>query len=330
MPRLSVIMPVYNAAASVERAAESILEQTFDDLELIAVDDGSTDSSADIIAAIDDPRVRLFCRPHEGVVTTVNFAIDQCESPLIARMDADDFCTPTRIEKQIEFMERSGCDILGCRTRIVDECGGAVPSMKRYETWVNKHLSHQAMAAYRFVEMPVVNPTLFGKREVFDLGVRHGDFPEDYDWVLRAFAAGFTFGKVDEVLYDWTERADRQTRTDVRYSMAAFDRCRRMHLLGGPIHDSAEVDLWGVGQTGKPWLRWFLENKINVRRAYDIDPRKIGETIHGVIVQHPDDMSNADGTPLIIAVGADGARELIGPHVKSRGFVVGKDAWFVA
>lgn len=326
-------MPVYNAAASVERAARSILDGSFRDLELIVVDDGSTDDSPNIIAAIDDPRVRLFRRPREGVVAAVNFAINQSDAPLMARMDADDVSRPTRIEEQIAFMEESGCDIAGCRVRIVDESGGAVSSMQRYETWVNEHLSHESMAAYRFVEMPVVNPTLLGKREVFDLGVRHGEFPEDYDWVLRAFAADFTFGKVDEVLYDWTERADRQTRTDARYSMAAFDHCRRMHLLDGPLRDFANlpgVDLWGVGQTGKPWLRWLLENSIDVRRAYDIDLRKIGENIHGVAVQHPDELVDADGTPLIVAVGAAGARELIRPHVESRGFVVGKDAWFVA
>ena len=96
------------------------------------------------------------------------------------------------------------------------------------------------------------------------------------------------------------------------------------------MRDVADLDIWGVGQTGKPWLRWLQAEKIHVRHAYDIDERKVGKQIHGVHVLHPTRMPAADGTPIVIAVGAANARKLILPQLISHGYVVGGDAWFVA
>ena len=148
--------------------------------------------------------------------------------------------------------------------------------------------------------------------------------------MLRAAHQGMRFGKVGDVLFDWTDSPGRLTRTDGRYTPEAFDRCRRTHLLAGPLDGVRHVDLWGVGQTGKAWLRWLEGQGIGVRRAYDVNQRKIGESIHDVSVLDPEVMTAADGTPLVIAVGADGARELITAHIVARGHVIGGDAWFVA
>ena len=162
------------------------------------------------------------------------------------------------------------------------------------------------------------------------MGFRDIDLPEDYDLMLRAAAHGMRFGKVNKVLFDWTDHPNRLTRTDSRYALEAFMRCRQLHLLAGPLRDVSHVDLWGVGQTGKPWLRWLQARNIAVRRGYDIDERKLNERIHGVRIAHPTDVPAADGTPLVIAVGAEDARKLILPQIQSRGYVSGGDAWFVA
>ena len=107
-------------------------------------------------------------------------------------------------------------------------------------------------------------------------------------------------------------------------------RCRQSHLLAGPLRNIDRVDLWGIGQTGKGWLRWLQSQNIEIRRGYDINERKVNQEIHGVRIEHPADMPPADGTPLVIAVGADDARNAILPQVESRGYVAGKDTWFVA
>jgi len=205
-----------------------------------------------------------------------------------------------------------------------------VTSMRRYEEWINQHCSADEIAALRFVESPFVHPTVTARREVFELGYRTGDFPEDYDLWLRAIKAGFRAVKLPRRLLRWTESPNRLTRRDCRYRPEAFDRCKREHLREGPLDRVATVDLWGAGQTGKPWLRWLQKNSVTVRRLYDIDPNKLGQSIHGVRVDHADDLLPADGTVLLIAVGAEGARELIKAAISSKGYRPGTDAWFLA
>ena len=273
MPEVSVVLPVFNAAATIERAVRSILDQSLREIELIVVDDGSTDATADIVGGICDPRLRLVGCPHRGVAAAANTATELARAPLIARMDADDYSLPRRLERQVELLHRRSLDIVGCRVRIVDEDQQSASTLQRYQRWINEEtIDGQQMAALRFVEFPLVNPTILARRGYFELGYRDGDFPEDYDLLLRAVEHGMRLGKVDEALLDWTDQPRRLTRTDARYSPEAFDRCRRRHLLTGPLRGARDVDLWGVGKTGKPWLKWLKSCGISVRRGYDVNP----------------------------------------------------------
>ena len=105
-PVISVIMPVYNAEPYLEEALESILAQTFGDFELILIDDGSTDGSVEILnryAAVQE-RIRLIRRPNTGLTKALNECLRLARGEFVARMDADDVCTPDRFEKQVAFM----------------------------------------------------------------------------------------------------------------------------------------------------------------------------------------------------------------------------------
>ena len=318
-----------DAAATVERAARSILDSTLRKLELIIVDDGSADDSAAIVRQMNDPRLRLIQQDALGVCAAANRGTAEATAPVIARMDADDYSHPTRLEKQLWLLHDSGADMVGCRVRIVDELGQAVESMRRYEQWSNSLTEPGRIVAMRFVELPLVNPTLLARREVFELGCRDGAWPEDYDLCLRALGQGYTAAKVPEVLFDWIDSDNRLTRTDERYSPEAFDRCRRAHLLDGPLAGKTQVDMWGAGQAGKPWLSWLLAKGFNVRHVVEVSPKKIGTKIHDTPVISDTDLPPPDGTPLIIAVGAAGARELIEADLTQKGYTPGKDTWFV-
>jgi glycosyltransferase involved in cell wall biosynthesis len=331
MPDVSVVLPVFNAEQTIERAVRSILDQTLTDLELIVVDDGSTDDTALIVDHISDPRLQLIQAEHRGVAAAANTGNAVALSPLIARMDADDISHPRRLEKQHDLLLGQNFDLVGCQVRILDPSGQETETMRRYARWINEEtIEPDQIVGLRFVELPLVNPTILARRSYFELQFRDDAFPEDYDLMLRAAAQGLRFGKVREVLFDWIDRPDRLTRRDARYSVDAFACCRQTHLLAGPLRNIAEVDLWGVGQTGKPWLRWLQSQGFTVRQGYDVNQRKIRTQIHGVRIAHPDSLSVADGTPLIIAVGAANAREVILPQIHSCGYVPGQDAWFVA
>lgn len=106
-PKVSVLMPVYNAASCIGDALQSILRQTLKEFEVIIIDDGSTDNTADIILSFEDPRVRVLrLGRNVGPINAANLGLGEVNAPYIIRMDADDISMPERFEKQYHFMEQ--------------------------------------------------------------------------------------------------------------------------------------------------------------------------------------------------------------------------------
>ena len=107
VPRVSVLMTCYNTRAFLPEAIDSILSQTFTDFEFIIVNDGSTDDSADYLDQLDDPRITVVHQENQGLGTPINKHLQSCRGEFICRVDSDDYCYPTRLEKQLEKMESS-------------------------------------------------------------------------------------------------------------------------------------------------------------------------------------------------------------------------------
>lgn len=125
MPLLSVILPAYNAEAYLEPAVQSVIQQSFEDFELIIIDDGSKDRTPKILEAIDDHRVRVI--RHEcnvGLIAGLNEGIKAARGKYIARMDADDICEQSRFHRQIDFLEaHPEIGVLGTAISVIDEQG---------------------------------------------------------------------------------------------------------------------------------------------------------------------------------------------------------------
>jgi glycosyltransferase involved in cell wall biosynthesis len=100
-PRVSVVTPVFNGAAFVGTAIASVLAQTMTDLELLVVDDGSSDDTRAVVARFADPRLHFVAQPHRGVSATRNAGIERSRAPWIAFLDADDRWAPTKLEEQL-------------------------------------------------------------------------------------------------------------------------------------------------------------------------------------------------------------------------------------
>ena len=112
---VTVLMPVYNARETLEVAVRSALDQIGVEVRLLVVDDGSTDDCMSWLKELRDPRVRLQSIPHAGIAAALNHGYALVDTPYVARLDADDYCVPERLVRQIAWLEQHpDLDGVGC------------------------------------------------------------------------------------------------------------------------------------------------------------------------------------------------------------------------
>ena len=180
-PRVSVILPAYNAEGAVRRAIDSVLAQTMPDFELLVIDDGSEDGTGDVVRAVEDARIRYVRRPHAGLPQTLNAGLAEARAPVVAVQDADDWSAPQRLERQLAVLDaRAEVAVVGSRMPEVDADGRELTARAPFEAGDAYHV------LMRF--NPISNPSSAYRREVVAaLGGydrRYGCAPE-YDLWLR-------------------------------------------------------------------------------------------------------------------------------------------------
>lgn len=122
LPRVSVVMSVYNGEKYLREAVDSILDQTFNDFEFIIINDGSTDKTQEILDTYNDQRIVLVTQDNMGLTKSLNKGISVARGCYIARQDADDVSMPRRLEEQIGFLEKNGtAALIGSEAEIIDE-----------------------------------------------------------------------------------------------------------------------------------------------------------------------------------------------------------------
>lgn len=193
-PIVSVLLPVYNAERYLAVAIDSLLEQTFQDFEIIAINDGSTDLSGEILDeyALRDYRVRVFHRPQRGLVSALNDGIDLARGEWIARMDADDIALPLRFELQLKNLLSNEADF----------CGGAIQLFGSSRGIKLYPASNELFGVALLFSAPVAHPTVIGKTAIFrrlryDNNFKHA---EDYDLWQRAWVLGYKFTNIKNVV----------------------------------------------------------------------------------------------------------------------------------
>ena len=183
-PRVSAFVPAYNAARWIGRAIESLLTQTYRDIEIILVDDGSADGTAGIMyaAAACDERVRVAVREHQGTSAASNHAVGMARGEYIARLDADDIALPDRLARQVAWLdEHPTVAVLGGAMMLID-AGELKQRVLRYVTAPAEVA--KAVLSYS----PIAHPTAMMRRSIFqDVGGYRSSFDsaEDYDLWLR-------------------------------------------------------------------------------------------------------------------------------------------------
>lgn len=314
-PPISVLLPVRNGEEHLAEAAASLEAQTDPDFEVLAVDDGSTDSTRDILSewAARDRRVRLVHQPASGIVAALERGRSEARGDYLARMDADDVCEPDRFASQRALLE-SDSALAGCGARVrYFPRHHLRDGARRYETWLNGATEREEVARELFVECPLAHPTFFLRAPAVGAvgGYRDRGWPEDYDLVLRLWRRGWGLANVPEVLVHWREGAGRLSRTHPAYAPEAFVACKVHHLRRTLLAGGRPAAVWGAGPVGKAFARALLAAGTPVAAFVEVDPRKIGQEIHGANVLDTPGGLSLGGVLHLAAVGQAGARRTL-------------------
>lgn len=238
MKKLTVLMTVFNGAAYLRETVESILGQSYKDFKFLILDNASTDESVEIIRSYGDPRIHLEALPENiGQVGALNKGLDMIDTPLVARMDADDISLPTRLERQMMFMEQHP-EIGICGTFAVAFNGGK-------ETKWAKPCAPDEVKARLLFGCCMVHPSVMMRKDWLDkYELRYNEaigFSEDWDLWLRA-VEHFPLANIPEYLLRYRIHGDSVSSKNVEPQKKVDEQLinralKNLGLAGHPLHE---------------------------------------------------------------------------------------------
>jgi glycosyltransferase involved in cell wall biosynthesis len=325
---ISVIIPFFNAAETLDQAVQSIVEQSFTDWELILVDNNSTDQGRRVAEGWvqKDDRIRLLTEVKQGVAYAMNTGLQAAHYDMIARMDADDLTHSTRLEKQFSFMQlHPEVDVLATQVQFTSTLEHH-KGFLNYVEWQNGLLSHEDIYNKRFVDASLVQATTLIRRATFErFGYYNtGDVPDDFELWLRWFHLGMRCAKLPEVLYTWRDGLTRLSRSHPDYSTDSFDAMRFKWLSAFLKEErpSRPVIILGTSKLCRERARQLEEHGIKVKAFSDVS----GKPAMGYEFIAPDQLGPmASNAFLISMISQRGTGSRISSFLQEQGLAEGKD-----
>ena len=258
---ISVILPAYNREGTILRAVQSVLGQTYSDIELIVVDDGSTDGTGDIVTSIQDPRMKLLRTvTNQGACAARNLGVAAARGDWVAFQDSDDAWYPGKLERQLQAASTWGADVVFSAMRLVQENGkpaGVVPEPSfppgicTYEKFLERSRAS--------------TQTIMGRRDCFLSEPFDEAMPRMQDWdIILRLARRYKICYAGEVLVDTYLQSDSLT-MQTEKGLEAYRRIyakNKSAIEGNPGIKAAHIALEGYLLTlsGKNAARFFWKN----------------------------------------------------------------------
>ena len=219
-PRVSVLMTIYNAELYLKDAIDSILIQSFSNWELIAVENGSTDQSKEILSTHDDPRVRVFALPENiGRTPALRYAFEQARGEYIAVLDADDVALPERLARQVEFLDSHAEVVLvGSWVQGIDETGRITSTL---EPPTHSEELHDCLG---WANPMVHSSVMYRSAAASKVGGYSEKFVYAQDIALmQALAQNGRLAIIDDFLCQWRTSSKTMTRSNENRLVIAYE-----------------------------------------------------------------------------------------------------------
>lgn len=281
-PLVSVLLPVYNGAEFLQGGIESILSQSYRNIELIIINDGSSDDSAKIISTFKDPRIRVYHQDNQGLAATLNRTINLAKGEYLARQDQDDLSFPQRIERQVRFLDtHPNCGMVGGWAEIW------VGNVKSERT--HRHPTESPHLKYDLLfDNPFVHSSVMLRKSVCEtVGLYSTDKsrqpPEDYELWSRV-ARHFEVANIPEVLLVYREVPGSMSRVGIS------------PFLERVINISVENLLWATGR--KDPDRDVTDLAALNHAAYQrVSPRPSLRKLSRILFEAAEKLSDAHSSP---------------------------------
>ncbi len=233
-PLISVLMPAFNVEQYVGPAIESVLTQSFTNFELIVLDDGSSDGTANIIDTYSDPRLtKIFHAVNKGLVNARNTLVAAARGKYIAFLDSDDLADPNRLEMQLQYLQSNQLDLCGTDHLVLHQSTGKMKRSKQ------RH-SDADIRAMISVCSPLCNPSVMGRADIFKntpyLTVGN-DGAEDYLMWIHLALAGCKFGNVPRNLITYRVHEQQISQVQSTRANGVFEEYRKYYVKALGINE---------------------------------------------------------------------------------------------
>ncbi len=228
-PLISVSMPAYNAEIYIADSIESVLNQNYQNFELLICDDGSTDRTLEIIRAYEkkDPRIKVFSMGENvGLASVRNFISRKAQGKYVALLDSDDLSTPDRFDEQVKVLESGMCDVCASEYYTLDMRNGKKRARHRHE-------SDADLKALLTIYNPICNSTTMMSRELmlkFPYRDNLKGGPEDYDLWVNFAIAGYRFKTIKKALVTYRLHAGQISKQKEDLMIRLFDESRLRYI----------------------------------------------------------------------------------------------------
>lgn len=331
-PYISIIMAVKDTAPYLPNCLDSIINQSYTNWELIAVNDHSSDRTPEILKeyALKDKRIIVLNSDRPKLIPTLQVAYKACSGTLINRMDSDDKMPFDKLEILKQEWEKYGIGTVigGGTEHFVDE-GEVGDGFRRYERWLNDIARRSAHYEEIYQECVIPSHSWIIHKDDFDrVGAFDNEvYPEDYDLCFRFYKNKLNIVGINKVLHYWRDRSDRISRTWDCYKDNRYFDLKLNYFYQLDRDKNRPLVLWGAGKNGKDMAKLLQTNNDSFHWVCDND-NKIGKDIYGVKMQDIHSIKELNNPQIIITVASPEGKIEIKNLLKDWKKEAVKDFWF--
>lgn len=325
MPKISIIMPAKNAEKWIEETLNSIVGQSFNDWELICIDDHSIDKTFETIRnfSLIDDRIRVLKNEQSGIIPALRLGLNRSSGLYITRMDADDIMPEDRLTILHNQLERSPIKTVVTGKVEYFSQGEVSTGYKKYEQWLNGLIDNDNHWSHIYRECVIASPNWMTRKSdlikfrIFDEMV----YPEDYSMCFQWKNNGFSVIGIDRITLLWREHPERTSRNSETYAQRSFFELKSKWYINE--FKAQSIAILGAGEKGKLVAKQLILNELQFD-WHDLNAEQYNTK---VLDQKIQDISAINADQLIICVYPEKLSELI-EFIESIGYQIGINAWF--